>query len=54
MVYDVTDPHQPEFVTYVNNQGFAGSAEEGTAGDLRPERILFISAEDSPIDYPLR
>ena len=53
MVYDVTDPSQPTFVQYVNNRDFTGNAEEGTVGDLGPEGILFISAEDSPIGYPL-
>ena len=53
IIYDVTDPSQPEFVQYVNNRDFAGDAEAGTAGDLGPEGILFISATDSPIGYPL-
>ena len=53
MVYDVTDPYQPEYVEYVNNRDFAGNAEEGTAGDLGPEGILFIDAVDSPIGVPL-
>lgn len=52
-VYDVTDAHHPEFVRYVNTRDFSGKAEEGTAGDLGPEGILFIKAEDSPIGYPL-
>ena len=53
IVYDVTDPYQPMFVQYVNNRDFAGDAEAGTAGDLGPEGILFISASDSPIGTPL-
>ena len=53
MVYDVTDPYQPVFVQYVNNRNFAGNPEEGTAGDLGPEGILFINAADSPIGIPL-
>ena len=53
MVYDVTDPYQPTFVQYVNNRDFSGNAEEGTAGDLGPEGILFIDEADSPIGYPL-
>ena len=53
MVYDVTDPYQPTYVNYANNRDFAGNAEKGTAGDLGPEGMLFISAADSPIDYPL-
>ena len=53
IVYDVTDPYQPMFVQYVNNRDFAGDAEAGTAGDLGPEGILFINADDSPIGEPL-
>ncbi len=53
MVYDVTDPYQPIFVQYMNNRDFAGDAEAGTAGDLGPEGILFINADDSPIGEPL-
>lgn len=48
MVYDVTDPMAPFFVTYANGRDFAGDAEAGTAGDLGPEGLLFISATDSP------
>ncbi len=53
MVYDVTNPYQPEFIQYVNNRDFAGNAEAGTAGDLGPEGILFISGIDSPTGSPL-
>ena len=53
IVYDVTDPYQPMFVQYVNNRDFAGNAAAGTAGDLGPEGILFISAADSPTGVPL-
>ncbi len=48
MVYDITDPTAPAFVTYVNNRDFSGDAEAGTAGDLGPEGLLFIAATDSP------
>ncbi len=48
MVYDMTDPTAPVFVTYVNNRDFSGDAEAGTAGDLGPEGVLFIPAADSP------
>ena len=53
IVYDVTDPYQPMFVQYVNNRDFAGNTEAGTAGDLGPEGILFIRAENSPTGTPL-
>lgn len=53
MVYDISDPTAAEFVTYVNNRDFTGNAEEGTAGDLGPEGLVFISAEDSPTGTPL-
>ena len=53
MVYDVTNPYQPNFVQYVNNRNFAGDAEAGTAGDLGPEGLLFINTTDSPIEIPL-
>ncbi|NDJ62611.1 MAG: alkaline phosphatase [Chloroflexi bacterium] len=53
MIYNITDPTAPVFVDYVNNRDFAGNAEEGTAGDLGPEGLIFITAEDSPIDAPL-
>lgn len=51
MVYDVSDPHVPVFVQYVNNRNF-GVASEKT-GDLAPEGIIVVSAENSPTGAPL-
>lgn len=48
MVYDISDPAAPVFVTYANNRDFTGDAEAGTAGDLGPEGLRFIPASDSP------
>jgi len=48
MVYDVTDPEEAKFVDYLNSRNFAGDPEQGTAGDLSPEGLVFISASDSP------
>ncbi len=42
MVFDITDPKKVEFVQYIR-----------TDGDIAPEGLAFISAEDSPIDVPL-
>lgn len=53
MVYDITDPQSPQFVQYIDNRNFGGDAEAGTAGDLGPEGITFISAKESPDGYPL-
>lgn len=48
MVYNISDPTAPTYVTYVNTRDFSGNAEEGTAGDLAPEDAVFIPAMDSP------
>ncbi len=53
MVYNITDPMAPYYVTYANNVNREGNAEEGTAGDQGPEGLVFISAEDSPTGTPL-
>lgn len=53
MVYDVTDPVRASFVTYVNNRDFAFSGATPAAGDLGPEGLDFIAAEDSPTGRPL-
>ena len=45
MVYDVTDPRHPFFVSYANT----GVSH----GDIAPEGIKFIAADDSPNGRPL-
>jgi 2',3'-cyclic-nucleotide 2'-phosphodiesterase/3'-nucleotidase/5'-nucleotidase len=47
MVYDVTDPRHARFATYVNNRDFSGDPQKGTAADLGPEGLLFISAGEN-------
>ncbi|MFI4917065.1 MAG: choice-of-anchor I family protein [Phycisphaerales bacterium JB060] len=47
-VYDITDPNEPAFESYINTRDFSGDPALGTAGDLAPEGLVFISADDSP------
>lgn len=42
MVYDISKPNAPVFVTYVNNRTLDGK------GDFGPEGIIFIPANQSP------
>lgn len=51
MVYDITNPMMPEYVTYVNNRDMDADIEN--AGDLAPECVVFIPAADSPNDKNL-
>ena len=53
LVYDLSNPAAPEFVQYLNNRNFLAAANTAAAGDLGPEGLHFISAEDSPTGMPL-
>jgi hypothetical protein len=59
MVYDVTLPEAPRFVSYATSRDTSVSfdpavpAERALAGDLGPESIVFVPGEDSPTGEPL-
>lgn len=67
MVFDVTDPRAPRYVTYANRRNFDQGvcttvAADGSctsampnpaAGDLGPEGLAFIGEDDSPNGKPL-
>jgi 2',3'-cyclic-nucleotide 2'-phosphodiesterase / 3'-nucleotidase / 5'-nucleotidase len=65
MVYDITDPENPQFQLYFNNRDFSVNPRnmcEGrdprepecvAVGDLGPEGVLFIPSLRSPIRAPL-
>jgi hypothetical protein len=48
VVFNVTDPYQPTFVQYVNTRDFSQVPAVNSGGDLGPEGMLFIRANDSP------
>lgn len=55
-VYDVTNPAAPTFVTYANHRDFSVAFDPDAVtpqelqmvGDLGPESVLYVSADDSP------
>lgn len=51
--YDITNPFDPFIVDYINSRDFDGDPAAGTAGDMSPEGLKFISAADSPTGEPL-
>jgi hypothetical protein len=53
VVYDITDPHEPVFITYINRRDFGSAPGTPQAGDLGPEGIFFINEKDSPTRGPL-
>jgi DNA-binding beta-propeller fold protein YncE len=53
-VYDMSDPHEPSLVLFDNStRDFPGDAELGVVGDLGPEGLEIVHADDSPIGEPL-
>jgi hypothetical protein len=54
VVYDITNPQNARFVQYINSRDFSRTpGDDPDAGDLGPEGLSFVAAEDSPIDAPL-
>ncbi|UAW97149.1 choice-of-anchor I family protein [Halopseudomonas nanhaiensis] len=51
MAYDITNPQAPEFMDYFNSRDdwtLDPETNLPAAGDLGPEGLLFVSADDSP------
>ena len=61
MVYDVTMPWMPKYVTYINNRDFSVEFDDkldnaetlAKVGDLGPEGIIFIDPKESPNGQPV-
>jgi hypothetical protein len=51
MVYDVSNPVSPVFYDYINTRDF--SKPDLAMGDLGPEGLCAVAAEDSPTGHPL-
>ena len=48
MVYDITNPQAPRYVSYRNDRNFNQTPAAGAGGDLAPEGLQFIPAANSP------
>ena len=61
MVFDITDPTAPQFQDYLNTrenwvdepEDMANAGRLADVGDLGPEGLVFVAAEDSPNGEPL-
>jgi DNA-binding beta-propeller fold protein YncE len=53
VVYSLADPRQPRFIDWVLNRDFKVEAKEAAAGDLGPEGLMVIPAENAPGGKPI-
>ncbi|MDC0666628.1 choice-of-anchor I family protein [Nannocystis radixulma] len=53
LMVDLADPGAPEILAYVNPRDFTGDPADGSADDLGPEGLTFVSAANSPNGKPL-
>ncbi|MBT0585504.1 choice-of-anchor I family protein [Alteromonas oceanisediminis] len=54
MVYDITNPYDAKFAEYVINRDLTeGLTVNDVIGDLAPESLVFVAADDSPTGSPL-
>ncbi len=52
MVYNITDPAKVFYVDYLNTISPSLKEDDPNAGDIGPESIVFVSAEQSPTQTP--
>ncbi len=53
MIYDISDPNNPQFELYELNRDFSQTANTSGAGDLGPESIVFVPSFQSPTGVAL-
>lgn len=52
-IFDITRPQSTTLVGYSSSRDFSAEPASGRGGDLGPEGVLFIAANDSPTGEPL-
>ncbi|MDO4473149.1 MAG: choice-of-anchor I family protein [Eubacteriales bacterium] len=57
MVYNISDPMNPQYVNYINSRDFAEDPSEAAANslksDIAPEGLYFINSASSPSGTPI-
>ena len=53
MVFGMSDPASPKFLSYLNPRNFEVPADSPEAGDIGPEGMTFVPAAESPSGKPL-
>ena len=53
MIYDMSNPHAPQYAGMVWNRNLTAATNTAQAGDLGPEGLAFIRQQDSPVGKPL-
>jgi hypothetical protein len=55
MAYDMSNPASPTFSTYFTSRHFQGdeATVDSASGDVAPEGLTYISADDSPTGQPI-
>ena len=53
MIYDISDPTNPQFELYELNRDFSKPANDADAGDLGPSSLEFVPAIVSPTGFPM-
>lgn len=53
MAFDVTVPTAPTVAAYITTRNFDADIESAAAGDLAPEGLVFVAAENSPVNRAL-
>ncbi|QXE01093.1 choice-of-anchor I family protein [Terribacillus sp. DMT04] len=55
MAYDMSNPASPSFSTYFTSRNFQGdeAAVDSNSGDVAPEGLTYIAADESPTNQPI-